>query len=478
MTLFDFSQSIRNLNQENRFSEALSFFRENKTPFTPDQIRSNPYLVSAMIKALRKTNNLIPAFKFLKTYNIEINENTNEQILVQYGWLLYDKYKSENKLKDIELIDDFDDEEFENNDNQTVISKSETVVLIEQFLPLITRYDNVYAYSVLSKLFNIIPKVEKKKANANWKLVNEICNLILPEKLKTDCETREVPRKGQMVQMEYASDRENWYAYKTKALFKTQQYQECLEVSKKALEAFEKFHYSNESWFARRIALSKKHLGNPEDVLNELLQVLKRKKEWFIQTEIAEIYKENGDFDKAFKYAIEAINNFGDLEYKVGLLVLIAEILEKKEEKELAFKHYSLSKLLRQQEEWRVPQTIEYALQNLGFAQISLEQLPNLKKELKNYWNTFKPQQTRPTANRNTTNSNQQHTGKIDKILHNDEKGANGFIKYDNNKSVYFRLNATDELIKKLTVGLEVTFKILPPKEDGKKERAIQLKTT
>jgi tetratricopeptide (TPR) repeat protein len=250
----------------------------------------------------------------------------------------------------------------------------------------------------------------------------------------------------------------------------------ALKFQKKALETFEKFHYSNEIWFARRIALSKKHLGNSADALNELLQVLRRKKEWFIQTEVAEIYKENGDFDKAFKYAIEAINNFGDLEYKVGLLVQIAEILEKKEEKELAFKHYSLSKLLRQQEEWKVPQTIEYALQNLGFAQISVEQLPNLKKELRNYWNNFKPQQTIPTTNRNTAKSNQQETGKIDKILHNDEKGADGFIKYDNNKSVYFRLNATDELIKKLTVGLELTFKILPPKEDGKKERAINIK--
>ena len=83
-----------------------------------------------------------------------------------------------------------------------------------------------------------------------------------------------------------------------------QQYQECFEVSKQALEAFEKFHYSNDIWFARRIALSKKFLGNSTDALNELLLVLKRKREWFIQSEVAEIYKENGDFDTAFKYAI------------------------------------------------------------------------------------------------------------------------------------------------------------------------------
>lgn len=401
MTLFDFSQSIKALNKEKKFSEALQFFKDNKTEFTPEQIGLNKYIVYEMISALIETNRYDVIFAFIEQHKVVLPPK-------DFGFLL-------KKFKD--------------------------------------------------------------KPSVNWTVVNKFCDLVSVEALDTECRTIEVERKGEMKPMELASDKENWFAFKTKALFETQQYQDCFEISKKALETFEKFHYSNEIWFARRIALSKKYLGNSAEALNELLQVLRRKKEWFIQTEVAEIYKENGDFDKAFKYAIEAINNFGDLEYKVGLLVQIAEILEKKEEKELAFKHYSLSKLLRQQEEWKVPQTIEYALQNLGFTQISLEQLPNLKKELKNYWNTFKPQQTRPTTNRNTANSNQQQIGKIDKILHNDEKGADGFIKYDNNKSVYFRLNATDELIKKLTVGLEVTFKILPPKEDGKKERAIQLKT-
>lgn len=395
MTLFDFSQSIKALNKEKRFSEALQFFKENKTEFTPEQIGLNKYVVYEMITALIETNNYQVIFTFIEQYRVVLDPRN-------FGYIL-------KKFKD--------------------------------------------------------------KPSVNWSVVNRFCDLVSVDTLDTECKTIEVERKGEKKPMELASDKENWFAFKTKALFETQQYQECFALSKQALEVFEKFHYSNDIWFARRVALSKKYLGNSVDALNELLQVLRRKKEWFIQTEIAEIYKENGDFDKAFKYAIEAINNFGDLEYKVGLLVQLAEILENKQEKELAFKHYSLSKLLRQQEEWKVPQTIEYALQNLGFVQISLEQLQNLKKELKNYWNTFKPQQTRPTTNRN-----QQQTGKIDMILHNDEKGADGFIKYDNNNSVYFRLNATDELIKKLTIGLEVAFKILPPKEDGKKERAVNIK--
>ena len=400
MTLFDFSQTIKNLNREKKFPEALQFFKDNKTEFTPEQIGLNKYIVYEMISALIETNRYDVIFAFIEQHSVILAPK-------DFGFLL-------KKFKD--------------------------------------------------------------KPSVNWTVVNKFCDLVSVEALDTECRTIEVERKGERKPMELASDKENWYAFKTKSLFETQQYQECFEVSKQALEAFDKFHYSNDIWFARRIALSKKHLGNPDVALNELLKILRRKREWFIQSEVAEIYKENRDFDKAFKYAIEAINNFGDLEYKVGLLVLIADIFEKKQENELSFKHYMLSKLLRQQEEWKVPQTLDYALQNLGFAQIPIEHLPSLKRELKNYWNTFKPQHTRPITNGNTTNNNQQQTGKIDKILHNDEKGVDGFIKYDNNKSVYFRLQATDELIKSLNIGFEVTFKILPPKEDGKKERAINIK--
>lgn len=395
MTLFEFSQSIKALNKEKKFSETLKFFKENKAAFTPEQIGLNKYVVYEMITALIETNHYEVIFTFIEQHKV--------------------------------------------------------------VLP--------------PKDFSFLLKKFKDKPSVNWAFVNKFCDLVAVGALDTTCETREVERKGVKKPMEFASDKENWFAFKTKALFETQQYQECFELSKQALETFEKFHYSNEVWFARRIALSKKHLGNSADALNELLQVLRRKKEWFIQSEVAEIYKENGDFEKAFKYAIEAINNFGDLEYKVGLLVLIAELLEKKQENELSFKHNMLSKLLRQQEEWKVPQTLDFALQSSGYAQVQLEQLPNLKKELKNYWNSFKPQQLQQTGN-----NNQQLTGKIDRILHNDEKGADGFIKYDNNKSVYFRVNPTDELIKKIGIGLEVTFKILPPKEEGKKERAVNIK--
>ena len=130
-----------------------------------------------------------------------------------------------------------------------------------------------------------------------------------------------------MSNMELASDQEKWFAQKTKALFKLGHWMECYELSKKALETFEKFHYGNESWFARRIALAKKNLGNPSEAITELKEILKRKQEWFIQKEISELLFEENDIENAFIYAIQAITNFGPLEFKVDLLLLLGKSL-------------------------------------------------------------------------------------------------------------------------------------------------------
>lgn len=471
-SLFDFSQAISKLNKEKKFAETLKYFKENKTQFTTEQIASNVYLISAMLTALRQTGNYDNAFKFLELYKITIDENTKEIILTAYGWLLYSKFKAENQLNDNHQIESeiFDDEEIETTSNHQY-NKTEIIQKIEYFLPLILKVNNEFAYSVVSNLFTSVLKAEKKKPNANWKLVSDICDLISPELLHTDCRTIEVERKGQKKPMELASDKENWYAFKSKALMKLGIFQECYEVSKQALDLFEVFHYSNDIWFARRIALSKKNLGNSADAIAELQQVLKRKKEWFIQKELAVLYQETGEIEKAFNYAISAINNFGDLEYKVDLLFLLGELLKSKQEDDLAFKHFSLSQLIRIKEEWNIPSKLQSAISQFAVTAIPVDKLPELKRELKNYWNSFNPKKNAPIQN-----TNQRQTGKIDRILHNDEKGADGFIKYDGNKSVYFRVNTTEEIIKKIAIGLEVEFKILPATED-KKEKAVQLKS-
>jgi hypothetical protein len=328
LSFFDFSKTIKALVKEKKYREALDYFKENKVGFTSDKISGNGYLVSDMLSAMRHIDKCSHAFKFLDIYDIKIDDNTDERILNSYGWLLYSTFKSENKPNENSQneTDTFDEDEDPDGGIDHHFNKSEIIERIESYFPLILRFNNDFNYSVVSNLFLIVLKIEKKKPSPSWKFINEFCCLISPDYLKTDCRTIDVERKGEKKPMELASDKENWYAYKSKALIKQEMFQDCYDISKEALETFSNFHYSNDVWFARRIALSKKYLGNPTDAIAELLQILKRKKEWFIQKELAELYKEAGDYESAFKFAILAINNFGDLEYKVALLYLLAPI--------------------------------------------------------------------------------------------------------------------------------------------------------
>ena len=465
-SLFDFSRQIAALKKEKKYSEVLNYFKENKADFNTQQISNNEYIISDLITCLRHTNHIDAGFQFLNIYGIEINSETKERILSAYGWLLWSKYKVEHSTgnENEQENDFFDDDEEIQLDSNFHYDKNELLERIENVLPLLFQINNSFQQTLISNLISIVLKSEKKKPAPNWRLVNDFCNSINPELLSTDCSTIQVERKGQTKDMELASDMENWYAYKTKALSKMGEWQECFEKSKEALEKLDSFHYSNDVWFSRRVALSKKNLGNTDDTISELESILRKKREWFIQKELAELYFDKEDFERAFKYATEAINNFGPLEFKVDLLFLIGKILNKKNEKDLAFKHFTLSKLIRQSEEWKIPQKVFDELRHFENAEISINDIGKLKSELKKYWNGFSSEKKQSISKPMGTQK-----GEIVRIINDNERGKDGFLK-SNNIDFYFSLSSNFHLTSKVEIGTKVEFNIVPSKE-GKKEQ-------
>lgn len=246
-----------------------------------------------------------------------------------------------------------------------------------------------YQIDLGSGRFGLFLKILKNKQNVDWQLLNRFCDLTTPESLSTECKTVKIKRKGEELDKELASDRENWYAAKSKSLFELGMYDECIKVSSTALEVLDKFHYSNKIWFNFRIALSKKQLGDIDGALKILLKIVKKKPEWFIQKEIAELFKNKNDYQNAIIYSIQAMNNFGDIEYKVGLIEILGDILEHKNEPILAAKHFMLSKMIKLKKGWRVSSSLEDSIkrvcQNLDFP----KDVNYLIKDLKKYWKSF-----------------------------------------------------------------------------------------
>ena len=326
MTLYEFSKQISDLKKQQKYTQVLQFFKENKNSFQIEEIISNKWLVSDIITSLRKTNQSRFIDKFLQDFNIQINENLDELILNAYGWCLYDNIKNK------------------------VYNKYQIIQTLQYPLYLLSRINSNFSYMIISNILREGLKIAKEHQNQDYKFTDDFCNLFDKNILSLECSSFEI--KGKMT--EQASDKEKWYSEKSKALFELKNFQECYDISEEALHVIDSFHNNNNLWFARRIALSKKELGNINEAINDLTLIYKKKKDWFIQKEIAELYFEINNIDNAFKNAISAINNKGKLEFKIGLMFLIGKILKINNKQDLAYQHFLLVKKIREENQWKI----------------------------------------------------------------------------------------------------------------------------
>ena len=88
--------------------------------------------------------------------------------------------------------------------------------------------------------------------------------------------------------------------------------------------------------------------------------------------------------------AIEAALSPSNLDFKLDLLVLLGELLKAKGQEELAYKHFSLSKLIRLKGQWNIPHKLTTALEDCGKPEMPLEKLDLTAIELKKFWQNQK----------------------------------------------------------------------------------------
>ena len=217
MTGYELSRAVAELKRQGKFAEALELFRREKGALLPEAIARNAWLVADMLTVLRKSGHARAGFAFLRTYGISIDETTDERIVVAFAWLLFDLYKREN---------------------ETVrFNPSAFYEHLRRIVPLLEASDSIYARSVLSALLRKIVKTEKERASVNWAWLERVTALFDPSGLSTECETITVERRGRMRPMELASDRESWYAVRSKALMETGRMEEALAGCRAIMES-------------------------------------------------------------------------------------------------------------------------------------------------------------------------------------------------------------------------------------------------
>lgn len=456
--------------QVDRVFQILKAINIREIEEAKELVKDDPYLVSGILTILRKSNQLGRAFSFLNFLQIKINEDTAPQIIDAYGWMVYDKVKSENQDVNEELPDEsFDsliyDLDHEHNAISSQENRSDTMQLVLETIPWI---DPQSAYGAFSRLFRLVLKSEKQRPNTNWKFLSDLLSLINPDSLSKECEIVTFNRGGKEQKMELASDEESWYAASAQVLLELGDYEQCVLLSNESLSKFSKLHYDNDVWFKYKIAKCQKGLGNLTEAIPKMEEVERRRSEWFVQRELAELYFEQGELSKAKRMAIKSALNYGDKEKKEGVYFLLGQIHKKQDQIETAYKHFLLSQMIRQEEDWKIPQRLKVELEETkprGFKN-EYDSSSTLFKELWKLWkgNSLSIQR----QHRKRKPSAKEIQGKISHVRH--DKGF-GFIVGDNEHEYFFRSNAVKTDFGDLQKGLKVKFKYRPPKVSGEDKK-------
>ena len=244
---------------------------------------------------------------------------------------------------------------------------------------------------------------------------NEYFNLIYwLEKINPDLLSQ---KRGTYNGRPKRSDREKFYDNATKTYLECEDYEICLEMSKKALETLDEFTNCSDIWYRWRIAKSLKGLNQNEEALQYLKEVAKVKKDWFVQKEFVDNYLALDMHDEALEYISKAILAKGSANYKVNLYCLIYHLL-KESEVEIALKHAQLYYLLKIDTSAVMDEEIE----DLMIDESELNQ-KELESEISNYWLEFK-----------FKNQELQY-GTVIKFF---EDKNFGFIKDQNDESLFF----------------------------------------
>ena len=238
------------------------------------------------------------------------------------------------------------------------------------------------------------------------------------------------------------SNRENYYLQTTKALLEIENYDQTIIYCQKALVNIPKFNNDNDIWFKLRIAKSYKELGNYDDSIEFLKDILKNRQNWFLYRDMAENHFFKEEYDESLKWAAKAIlAKDGELESKVNMFSLIGDILEIKGFEDESIINKYMYYVIRNDKGWSIKDELKDLLSNYGL-DLENKDYKSLFEEYKNMWISLK------------YFGQERQYGVIDKVF---DHGKSGFIKA-NGKSYYFNTYEFMDDKSYVYEGTEVSF--------------------
>lgn len=382
-----------------------------------------------LAQRFKKENKTEEAEEIYREYWETSQEEFSEFDKTTFSWILYNKYiKNNEDLDDIleaaELITELKKQEDQSEDS---------------------KYPCPYTLSVIKVLENL-------NKNNDFEDVLMWAEMINPNYLST--------KASDFNGRKYPSPKEKYYSQLTKALLKLDEIDRCYELSKEALELEE---LTDDIWFKWRLGKCANELGEYDEAIGYLKEIMVKKPDWYIKAEIANSYYFKGDNDNALSYAIDAALTPAPSESKVNVYSLIADLVEDDHPDEALQCRY-LEYSIRLNKEWNIEDGLTEEIREAGLDSENTEYW-KIEKELKPFWNSLRYE------------GQEINYGIISKILPN---GKVGFIEGEDNNSYFFTkkdFNGRNEDFKEYT---SVSFYIeerLDKKKGVMKPNAVNINT-
>ena len=212
-----------------------------------------------------------------------------EQLRNLYAWCLYDVgiRQPENQV-----------------DEQKLLRAAVTIVQI-------CKQEKFSAFE--ATIFGVVEYL-KDKNNPPYRDMLTWLDRLDPELLSTEERPNNAPDARQRT---FPSNREKYYALRTRALLETEQFELGIQTVNAAQQALTKFHPLYDVWFYWYRAKCALGLHRPADAITDLETMLKKNKhDYFIYEEFAEAYAQQDQLDKALEYAFQAALPKGELKFK------------------------------------------------------------------------------------------------------------------------------------------------------------------
>ncbi|WP_113919580.1 tetratricopeptide repeat protein [Alkalibaculum bacchi] len=194
-------------------------------------------------------------------------------------------------------------------------------------------------------------KFYKSKENFEAEKINQWLDKLDPSKLSQ--EPFKLMINGR--ETEQQSYKESWYALKSKVYEHLELYEDVLRITQEALEIFPKLHNNNNIWLRRRMAIALWKLGDGEQAIKILEELIRYRKEWYMYMDLCHICTSRGNNQKALSYATDAMLSRGEDSKKINVFSQTAKILQKMgNEKSNIIKQYVIK--LKLENQWRFSQ--------------------------------------------------------------------------------------------------------------------------